>query len=590
LKKYQAKYDGISFYTGVYIMSFSQLALTALPDHINRTFQKVIYLCCIAIIFFFFLCTKAFSVPPNTPVPAYPDGDTVTNSDVTLKWAVTTGAVSWVWEIQLTSGTIVDSGVQEGEPEVTISLENRGYRWRVSACNENYECSTWSNEVYGYAYFTVDANVPPVLSNGYVSPSAGDTETYFTFYVDYVDENMDDPDRIQVFINGDAYDMSFHSGNTWGGTYESDPVRLNAGTTYYYFEAEDVYGNEDREPSSGSQSLEVDEFNNAPDLSNPNVAPASGSVETGFIYSVRYTDDDGHEPSVIEVLVDGESYPLSFREGSGNRSDGIYERELTGQTLGVGSDHNYRFSCEDGHGMGDAIPLPGNDPLSGPTVEETEMNIEVTDFDTSPRYADPGETVTASFKFRNTGNVTFPSCEYVIFVNNIEDHTEFTNRSIKRGTFTTPVIAPGVETATINVEFELPIGVAAGWDYYAVIRADHENQIPDETNEGDNNQFSPIIANPVLRYLRLALSKVSSYSGDPVNTALGNFTYQHSDFSIPGSGLDINFTRYYNSQGGLDSPMGVYWSHSYNIYVHEDTLDKANLKYLKTGLAIIGEN
>ena len=55
----------------------------------------------------------------------------------------------------------------------------------------------------------------------------------------------------------------------------------------------------------------------------------------------------------------------------------------------------------------------------------------------------------------------------------------------------------------------------------------------------------------------------SGCNGDPINTATGNYTYQHTDLTIPGRGLPFAFTRTYNSQSGTPGPMGAGWTHSY---------------------------
>jgi len=60
-----------------------------------------------------------------------------------------------------------------------------------------------------------------------------------------------------------------------------------------------------------------------------------------------------------------------------------------------------------------------------------------------------------------------------------------------------------------------------------------------------------------------------SKSDDPVNLATGNFLYDHVDLAIPGIGFPFTFQRFYNSKdtGNTNGPMGVYWSHSYNVRV-----------------------
>jgi YD repeat-containing protein len=55
----------------------------------------------------------------------------------------------------------------------------------------------------------------------------------------------------------------------------------------------------------------------------------------------------------------------------------------------------------------------------------------------------------------------------------------------------------------------------------------------------------------------------SGCNGDPINTATGNYTYQHTDLTIAGRGLSFAFTRTYNSQSGAQGPIGAGWTHSY---------------------------
>ncbi len=38
----------------------------------------------------------------------------------------------------------------------------------------------------------------------------------------------------------------------------------------------------------------------------------------------------------------------------------------------------------------------------------------------------------------------------------------------------------------------------------------------------------------------------SGYASEPVNTALGNYTYEHTDLKIPGRGISFEFKRGYN--------------------------------------------
>ena len=71
------------------------------------------------------------------------------------------------------------------------------------------------------------------------------------------------------------------------------------------------------------------------------------------------------------------------------------------------------------------------------------------------------------------------------------------------------------------------------------------------------------------------LDSTSGYAADPVNTALGNFTYQHTDLNMPGRGLFFEFTRTYNSADTYSGPLGTGWTHSYNIAVTEKMVNEA---------------
>jgi RHS repeat-associated protein len=54
-------------------------------------------------------------------------------------------------------------------------------------------------------------------------------------------------------------------------------------------------------------------------------------------------------------------------------------------------------------------------------------------------------------------------------------------------------------------------------------------------------------------------------AGEPVNTATGNFTSHHTDWTRPGPGMSFNFRRFYNSIDAdtMPGPLGYGWTHSY---------------------------
>jgi hypothetical protein len=52
---------------------------------------------------------------------------------------------------------------------------------------------------------------------------------------------------------------------------------------------------------------------------------------------------------------------------------------------------------------------------------------------------------------------------------------------------------------------------------------------------------------------------VNRFESDPVNTATGNYVYTASDFALPGRGLNLAFTRSYNSLDVGVGPIGPGW-------------------------------
>ena len=58
-------------------------------------------------------------------------------------------------------------------------------------------------------------------------------------------------------------------------------------------------------------------------------------------------------------------------------------------------------------------------------------------------------------------------------------------------------------------------------------------------------------------------------AAEPVNTASGNYFYQHSDFSIAGHGFPFVFGRTYNALDSYSGPLGQGWTHSYNLRLTE---------------------
>lgn len=63
---------------------------------------------------------------------------------------------------------------------------------------------------------------------------------------------------------------------------------------------------------------------------------------------------------------------------------------------------------------------------------------------------------------------------------------------------------------------------------------------------------------------------ISGASNDPVNTATGNFYHNKTDLTIATRSIPFEFKRYYNSKDNTSGPLGIGWTHSYNISLTDD--------------------
>ena len=68
----------------------------------------------------------------------------------------------------------------------------------------------------------------------------------------------------------------------------------------------------------------------------------------------------------------------------------------------------------------------------------------------------------------------------------------------------------------------------------------------------------------------LGMPRNSAFNADPVNTATGNYVFDHTDLEMPGPGLSFAFTRFYNSLDDTPGPVGIGWTHSYHLSLTEE--------------------
>ncbi len=203
---------------------------------------------------------------------------------------------------------------------------------------------------------------PAKLSNGGCLEETGSENTIFTYTVHYKDPDTKQPVKIYVFVDGIKYPMSLHKGMKYDGDYIA-MLTLPAGKHAYYFKAMDAMGNCISLPADGFiRGPEINATsNNPPRLFDIKLDPPIGYTNEHFNYMVTYTDEDFDPPSIMNIVIDGITYPINLN--AGKTYNGVYGYR---SKLYLGNFHDYYFYCEDGRGGSCRVPLTGT--LHGPVV------------------------------------------------------------------------------------------------------------------------------------------------------------------------------------------------------------------------------
>jgi hypothetical protein len=203
-------------------------------------------------------------------------------------------------------------------------------------------------------------NQPPALSNGYVTPTSGDTSTLFSYYVTYYDPEGVAPTKkhVRIVTNGDHFHPEFHmmdldDGEAGNGVYKFS-LFLSPGSHEYDFEFSDGHCY-DILPYRGYYSGPT--VVTSP-LSNGYVTPTSGDTSTLFSYYVTYYDSAGIAPALKELYIDERMPPETMELDSGSTSNGVYTCTLT---LSKGL-HEFYFRFGD---YEDPVTLPSTAPFLG---------------------------------------------------------------------------------------------------------------------------------------------------------------------------------------------------------------------------------
>ncbi|MCK5560226.1 MAG: PQQ-binding-like beta-propeller repeat protein [Thermoplasmata archaeon] len=134
-----------------------------------------------------------------------------------LEWSLSSNA-SW---LSMNPST----GVLNGTPE----LQDLGWYWVEISVDDGEE--GWDSREFTLTVSKEPIIIWPELINPSMTPSEGDTETEFTFSVDYSHRDNKPPDIIQVVIDGSYFDLKY---NASSDSYEYT-TRLPEGIHTYYF-------------------------------------------------------------------------------------------------------------------------------------------------------------------------------------------------------------------------------------------------------------------------------------------------------------------------------------------------------------------
>ncbi|UCF07812.1 MAG: DUF2341 domain-containing protein [Thermoplasmata archaeon] len=281
----------------------------------------------------------------------------------------------------------------EVDPSDTDYSDGKEYYYNTTLSNGAYSFHFAASDSPGLWYETSEINAPmvgisnPILTNSEVVPISGYTDTWFNFTVDYSHPFNKGPDRTTLNLTGpsggtfdltevDPSDLDY----TDGKLFYYNVTGLAVGSYTFHFAANDTDGN-----WSESSVLGFDVVNRIPSLSAPQVNPTAGYIDTGFNFTVIYTDLDNHAPDTITVNITGlgiygliEADPLDINFADGKS----YYINISGMPIGTA--YTFHFAAKDS--MGDwveSLEIEAPDVLNrGPTLSLIQVTPTIGYIDT----------------------------------------------------------------------------------------------------------------------------------------------------------------------------------------------------------------
>jgi proteasome lid subunit RPN8/RPN11 len=135
--------------------------------------------------------------------------------------------------------------------------------------------------------FTIRVTKPPIINNkpeltdGKMEPSSGDTDTEFTFSVEYTDAD-DEVGDVYVWIDGDQYKMDPDPNDSdyTDGVLFTLETKLDEGTHDYYFSADD--GTDDAEPGDNTPTTTAT-ATSTPEIEKAEPSDGDGDGESNLL-------------------------------------------------------------------------------------------------------------------------------------------------------------------------------------------------------------------------------------------------------------------------------------------------------------------
>nr|MDO8112500.1 hypothetical protein [Candidatus Sigynarchaeota archaeon] len=261
----------------------------------------------------------------------YTDIDNNTPSYVNLKLDSYTYSMTKNWA----SDTNYVDGCQYVSSSMTLSTGSHSFWFITSDGSLTASTTSQSGPIVG-------STSSPYFSDEYVTPSSGDTSTWFYYYVTYYHPGNIAP--VSIYVNIDGWTYVMQKSYSWDSTYSDGceyqyVMSLSATSHTYYFYASDGTNQVTSAVISGPWVSST----SGPSLSSLSVTPSSGDANTYFTFKVLYTHPDNYMPSYIVLYIDDWTYTMS-KESSWDTtySDGCYYVYTT--RLSAGS-HSYSVYC-----------------------------------------------------------------------------------------------------------------------------------------------------------------------------------------------------------------------------------------------------